>query len=144
MPPVKPLARIAEKWTRQAKASQQEYTEGVSHPRADWASRTLSANENYKNAIQQSLSEDRFANGVKSAGTEKWQKNAIAKGPRRWAEGINLATDQYEKGFAPYRAVIENTKLPPRAPKGDPSNIERVAAIASALHAEKLRQRGGR
>jgi len=144
MPPVKPLSRIAEKWARVAKASQQEYAEGVQHPRADWAERTLAANDSYKTALQQAISEDRFAQGVDKAGTQKWQENAIKKGPQRWAQGINLATNYYEKGFAPYRQVIESIQLPPRGPKGDPNNIQRVAIIAQALHEEKQRLRGGR
>jgi hypothetical protein len=34
--------------------------------------------------------------------------------------------------------VIESIQLPPRGPKGDPRNIERVRVIAQALRARKL------
>lgn len=75
-------------------------------------------------------------------GTSGWQTAAIAKGPSRFSEGVNLATDKYEKGFAPYRDVIDKLSLPPRGPKGDPTNIQRVAAVAKALHDEKLAREG--
>jgi hypothetical protein len=34
--------------------------------------------------------------------------------------------------------VIANTVLPPRGPKGDPRNLDRVKAITTALRAKKL------
>jgi hypothetical protein len=48
-----------------------------------------------------------------------------------------VGSDDYEKGFAPYRDVIEQTALPPRFPKRDPRNIQRVSAIATALAKKK-------
>jgi len=45
--------------------------------------------------------------------------------------------DDYEKGFAPYRDEIEKTALPPRYPRRDPRNIQRVATIAAALGKKK-------
>jgi hypothetical protein len=51
---------------------------------------------------------------------------------------VQIAKDDYAKGFGPYANVIAATTLPPRYPKGDPRNIERVSAIAQALHQEKV------
>jgi hypothetical protein len=34
--------------------------------------------------------------------------------------------------------VIQGTTLPPRGAKGDPANIQRVAVLATALHAKKV------
>ncbi len=48
----------------------------------------------------------------------------------------------YEEGFAPFRTTIANLTLPPRGPKGDPKNINRVSAVASALHKKKLELEG--
>jgi len=84
-----------------------------------------------------------FGKGVKTAGTSKWQRNALEKGCARWANGIMLAEDAYIQGFTPYAQVISNTKLPPRGPKGDPKNIERVRVMADALHAEKVKRTTG-
>lgn len=142
MPAVKALDRISQKWARVAAASQAEYEEGVRNPKKDWASATAAAEDAYTKGIQQAVAQKRFGKGVKAAGSEKWQKNAIEKGPGRWAQGIGLSQSAYETGFGPYRSVIERTTLPPRGPKGDPANIQRVALLAKALHEEKLKRRG--
>lgn len=142
MAKIKSLDRISEKWKRVASGAQAEYEEGVKNPRVDWAEATAAAEQNYEQGVQQAISQKSFGKGVKSAGTAKWQKNAIEKGPQRFAQGVQLSEDNYKSGFAPFRTVIENTTLPPRGPKGDPKNIQRVAVLAKNLHDEKIRLRG--
>lgn len=143
MPAVKPLDRISQKWARVASVSQSEYEEGIKNPRKSWAEETAKAEAAYEKGIQQAISKKRFSGGVKKAGNGRWQENALAKGPMRWSQGIGLSTDNYERGFAPFRQTIEATSLPARGPKGDPNNIQRVAAIAKALHDKKLSLQGG-
>lgn len=104
---------------------------------------TQAAESNYEQGVQKGIQGKRFGKGVAKAGTAKWQQNTLAKGPSRWAEGIGMSTQAYEDGFAPFRRVIEVTTLPPRGPKGDPRNIQRVQVMADALHKEKLKQAGG-
>ena len=144
MPAVKDMASIVEKWKRQSTASEASYREGVENPRRDWATETSNAESNYKVAVVKAAGEGRFGRGVKRAGTPKWQRNAIEKGPARWSQGINLSEDAYASGFEPYRRVIETTTLPARKPKGDPGNIDRVRILAAALHEAKVRAAGGR
>lgn len=143
MPPVKSLDRISDKWARVSQGSQQAYEDGIRNPRGDWAEATAKAEKAYASGVQKAVSAGRFKKGVEAAGNAKWQKNALEKGPRRWAEGISLSQDAYERGFAPYRSVIENTSLPDRGPVGDPANINRVAILSKALHDERLRRQGG-
>jgi len=135
---IKPLDRINAKWQRVTAASGAEYEEGVKNPTRDWKTETLAANAAYKAGLQKSIAADSFAKGVSSAGTTKWQENAVNKGPSRFAQGVQLAVDAYSTGFAPYRQVIQSLTLPPRGAKGDPSNINRVAVVAKALHDKKL------
>jgi len=142
MPNVKNISRIAEKWMRQSSLSEQSYTEGVQNPRADWATSTAEANDSYKKGIQASIAKDSFIKGVKRAGTSKWQENAIKKGPARWSDGINKSGNAYSDGFQPYLEVIARTQLPKRGPKGDPTNIQRVAVMSKALHDEKVKRQG--
>jgi hypothetical protein len=142
MPPVKSLDRISRIWASRVAAAGKEYEAGIDSPRRSWAEATKEATENYHSAIQQAISEGRFAKGVTKAGDERWRARAKSVGPRRWQEGVNGSLGRYEDGFAPYRKVIEDTVLPPRYPKGDPRNIDRVAIIADNLHKAKL-QKGG-
>lgn len=142
MPPVKSLDRISEKWARVVAVSQADYEDGIRSPRTDWAAATSAAAVNYNAGVQKAIQEKRFERGVKSAGSARWQERALLVGPGRWLEGVQVSRDRYESGFEPYRRVIETVTLPPRGPKGDPKNIQRVAVIADALHKEKLKRIG--
>ncbi len=143
MPEVKDLNRTAEKWARQSSTSQPEYEAGVRNPRRSWAQATTQAEGNYEAGVQKAISRKAFGKGVALAGDAKWQQNALSKGPSRWVQGISVSQQAYKDGFAPYRQVIENTTLPPRGPKGDPNNIQRVATMSKALHDKKLEMSGG-
>lgn len=142
MPAIKALDRIGEKWSRVTAAATSDYTAGVTNPRVDWADATAKADKNYASGVQAAVSAGRFAKGVRAAGTQKWQNAAQEKGTQRFASGVQLARSAYETGFAPYRTVIANLSLPARGPKGDPANIQRVAAVATALRNEKLKRLG--
>lgn len=142
MPAVKSLDRISSKWARVAAVSQGEYEEGVKNPRVDWAEATKAAEANYERGVQAAIQRKSFGKGVSKAGTAKWQTNTLTKGPSRWAGGIQISEQAYQSGFAPYREVIMRTVLPPRGPKGDPKNIQRVAVLADALHKERISRQG--
>lgn len=138
MADIKSAARSTEKWRRQSQASQPEYQAGVKETKKDWKQNTLDAADNYETGVTAAIADKRFQNGVDRAGTAKWRENTLLKGPARWADGINKSGDAYEKGFAPFRAAIQNLTLPPRGPKGSPQNIQRVVAVAQTLHETKL------
>jgi len=139
---IKDSASIAAKWQRRASTAQTEYEEGVRNPRADWATETAKAESNFEQGVQSAIQRKAFGKGVRKAGTEKWQRNAIEKGPTRFSSGVSAAVNEYEEGFAPFRATIAALNLPPRGPKGDPKNVQRVAVIAAALHKKKLELEG--
>jgi len=137
MAEIKTLARIKEKWTRVTPMRTEDYKLGVQSPRRDWEKSAVAAKDTHKAAMIEAAAKDSFAKGVTKAGSAKWQGRALQKGPGRFAEGVMIGGDDYEKGFAPYRDEIEKTVLPPRFPKRDPRNIQRVAAIATALAKKK-------
>ena len=136
------MARVrpgsSERWKRRASASATDYESGVRNPRKDWARATADAEANFDSGIRQAVSEKRFSKGVAKAGTEKWRDKTLSKGVLRYPSGIADAEDDYARGVAPYLDAIEKVTLPPRGPKGDPRNLERVKAINNALRAKKL------
>jgi hypothetical protein len=132
----------ADKWTRRTQNAGTEYAEGVQNPRSDWASQTKAAEANYEKGVQAAIQRKSFGKGVTKTGTSGWQAAALEKGPSRFAAGVAGATNKYAEGFKPYRETIKNLTLPPRGPKGDPANIQRVAAVAKALHDKKLALEG--
>ena len=139
MPAIRSAAEIAEKWARVTPGRSSDYAAGIDKPKKDWESSAVAAADAWADGVTAAASERRYEKGVKEAGTEKWRRKAKDLGASRWPQGVSAAKDDYEKGFAPYRDVIERVSLPPRRPKGDPANIDRVRIIAQALHEAKVR-----
>ena len=137
MAEIKSAARIKEKWTRVTPMRTEDYKLGIASPRRDWEKSAVAAKESHKAAMATAAAQDAFAKGITKAGSAKWQSRALAKGPGRFAEGVMVGGDDYEKGFAPFRDEIEKTVLPPRFPKRDPRNLLRVSVIATALGKKK-------
>jgi hypothetical protein len=137
MPAVLSTSLSADKWVRRAGQASTDYARGVQNPRTSWAEATSNAADAQAAGVQQAISEDRFAKGVQKAGNAKWQRKAVNVGAQRFGPGVAAAKGDYESGFAPYAAVIQGVSLPPRGPKGDPRNYERVKQVGDALHAAK-------
>lgn len=138
MPAIRSASEIARKWADVTPRRDADYKAGISSPVKDWATETAAAEDAYNNGVQEAIGRGAFGSGVRDAGSSKWQRGALEKGVNRWGPGVRAAQSDFERGFQPYRDVIEGVTLPPRRRTGDPANIERVAAIASALHARKV------
>jgi len=135
---VKSLAAIKEKWTRVTPGRTEDYKLGIRNPKRDWAKETVEAEGNYKAGVDAAHAKGLFVKGVEKAGTSKWQDRALKKGPGRFAEGVYIAGDDFQKGFAPFHAALERTDLGPKFPKRDPRNLERVRKVVNALIEEKV------
>ena len=138
MAEIKSMSGIQEKWTRVTPQRTEDYKLGVTSPRRDWQKSALAAKETHKAAMVEAGAKDSYGKGVTAAGTGKWQSKALAKGPGRFAEGVMVGGDDYAKGFGPFRDEIERTPLPPRFPKRDPRNIQRVSVLNAALGKKKM------
>ena len=133
MPAIKSISIIAEKWARVTPQRAADFELGVKNPRRPWKESAKAAESTYEAGIQAGIARKAFGKGVEAAGNEKWQRRSVEVGPTRFAQGVQVAQPDYEKGFAKYRDVIEKTTLPPRYPKSDPRNIDRVKVMADAL-----------
>jgi hypothetical protein len=138
MAEIKSMSAIKDKWTRVTPGRTEDYKIGVANPKRDWEKETAGAEDTYKAGVDAAHAKKLFSKGVRKAGTKKWQSKALQKGPARFAEGVYLAGDDYEKGFAPYREAISKVVLGPRFPKRDPRNLGRVKAVVDALITQKL------
>jgi hypothetical protein len=130
---IKSLARIKEKWIRVTPQRAEDYKLGIQNPKRDQSAAAIAAKETHKAAMVQAGANDSFAKGLAKAGTAKWSKNSLQKGPGRFAEGVMVGGDDFEKGFAPARDILEKTLLPQRFPRRDPRNLQRVAVGNLAL-----------
>lgn len=142
MAAIRDLTASADKWVRRAGVAGDDYRRGVEAPRTPWDAASIAADASYRTAVTQAAQAGRFSAGVRKAGAQKWSRNAAAKGPARFAEGVQLATGEWQAGFGPYQQAISSLQLPARGPAGSPQNLQRVTAVASALRALKERTAG--
>jgi len=133
MAEIKDLAAIRDKYARVTPQRAEDYANGIAAPKRDWAEATAAAEAAYTAGVQAAITRKAFGKGVRVAGTARWAGRAGTVGVERWGPGVMAGVDNYERGFAPYREVIQGVKLPPKYPKGDPRNYERVKAIGEAL-----------
>lgn len=143
MPPavVRPAQMVAEKWARRAGSAQQEYTDGVSSSTRSWEAAATAAEGAYKQGVADAANRGAFGQGVKRAGNESWKRKTLEKGGQRYAPGVQGATSDFQSRVAPFLDVISRTDLPARGPAGSQGNLQRVAAIATALRAAKTGRR---
>jgi hypothetical protein len=102
-----------------------------------WKAATLAAESAHTLGTQQALQEKRFSKGVQASSDGRWAEKTLGKGAERFGPGVADAQSDYEAGVAPYSAALNALTLPPRGPKGDPKNIERVRVVAAALRRVK-------
>ena len=135
---IKSLDKIAKKWQTVTPGRASEYQDGITSPRRSWEQATSAAAAAQAEGVQAAIANGSFEKGVAKAGDAKWKRGALEKGVRRWPEGVRLGGEEYRAGFAPYHSAIQAVSLPPKGPKGDPRNYDRVRAIGEALHSTKL------
>ena len=135
---VKSAAEVAAKWRTRASGAGADYTKGVQGAGQAWETGATAGEENFKLAVTQAASEGRFGRGVRAAGSARYVKKAVDVGSQRYGPGVQAAEGDMAAGVAPVLQTIASIDLPARRPKGDPSNIQRSAAIGLKLHAMKV------
>lgn len=139
--PLKPLDKVTEKWKTRATGAGPEYAAGVQAPLRDWQTAAKAAAAAWKDAITQAAGRDAYGVGVSKTPTAFWQKRAMELGTARYTDGVSKSVDVYKDNFAAFYDALSKIELPPRGPRGDPRNIERVKAIMDTLRKVKLAQK---
>lgn len=140
MAAIRPVDVIAAKWATVTPQRSGDFEAGVQNPKANWQQNTLASADAWKSGVTAAMQAGSYAKGVSRAGNAGWQEGAIQKGVPRWGQGVALAQEKYQAGFAPYVDAIRRTTLPPRFARRDPRNLERVKAIVDALVKAKQAQ----
>jgi len=131
------VSRVAEKWARRSASASGEYEQGVQQTQRSWAAAAGAAEKNYVAGVTAAAGQGRYGKGVTRAGDAKWKKNAVEKGPTRYAQGVGVAQGDYAGQVGPFLEVIGRTDLPARGPVGSEQNYARVSTIGKALRAAK-------
>jgi hypothetical protein len=135
---VKSAAEVAKKWGEQTPGRSQYYEAGVKGAGSDWEANTIAAAANFKAAVSAGNIDKLFSGGVKQAGAAKYTRKAVDVGVSRFSQGVSAAVVDMQSGIEPMLATIAGITLPARAPRGSESNLARVRAVSTALHAKRL------
>jgi hypothetical protein len=130
---IKPLTVIVAKYVARASAAGQAYIDGINNPRQDWQTSTAASANVWAAGVQGAITDGRFVKGVQLAGDAKWSSRSTTVGAQRYPGGITAGQQAYSNGIQPYLTLLASLTLPPRAPKGDPSNLQRVQFVDTAL-----------
>jgi len=130
---VKSADAAAKKWAARAGAAGGDYSNGVQTTQKDWATDTAAQAGAWATGVQTAAANGTFAKGVNAAGTAKWKSRASGIGAQRYPQGVAAAQPNYQSGIGPVLQTLQGLTLPPRGPKGDPGNLNRVTAIDQAL-----------
>jgi hypothetical protein len=136
---VKDATASAAKFVSRAQAAGAAYTAGVQGAGDAWQHNTAAAGDAFAAGVNAAISSGRFAKGVNKAGSSKYVTAAAGKGAQRYPQGVASAGPAWQQGTQPYLAMMAGLSLPPRMPRGDPGNLQRVAAVAAANRALKLK-----
>lgn len=142
MTEVKDLASSALKWSRNASNASADYGDRAANAGEIWQRNTVAARQTFQQAITAPGIPERYSRGVQRAGAQKYSQRVRDLGQERYSTGVAAAQDDWQSGFSPYAQAIRGVTLTPRRPRGDRSNLQRVAEIANRLHAVRLGQLG--
>lgn len=135
---IKSADSITRKWTEVTPGRAAYYEEGTSGKGGAWESGAKGAEGNWKSGIAAASAAGSFGKGVSKAGASAYDEGVKNKGVSRWPQGVAVGGNAFTKGFGPYHGTLSGLTLPPKGPKGDPKNLERVRAIMTALRAKKV------
>jgi hypothetical protein len=135
---IKSLDTISKKWTEVTPTRAEYYREGTAGKGSSWEQGAKAGEGNWKSGVAAASAAGLFGKGVAKAGANAYERGVAEKGVARWPQGVSVSGDNYSRGFSPYQAVIAGLTLPPKGPKGSPSNYARVQALGTALRNKKM------
>jgi hypothetical protein len=138
------VADTVAKWKQNAGAAQERYSQGVQGTTVDVMGRAVAAAPVAAARFAQVVSSGAYARAVtESGGTANWKAMTTAKAGH-YGTGIAEGGDKFQRAMSKLLPDIESitASLPPRVPGNVGANLQRVAAIANALHSRKGSYKG--
>jgi len=135
---VKPLEDTVRRWVEETPRRSPYYEAYTPAAASRWEANATAAAPVYKAAVTAPDIDRRFAGGIKRVKASKFERKVRAVGVARFGPGITAAREDYSSGVSPYLSELAALDIPPRKPRGDPGNLERVRAIFDSLHKKRL------
>jgi hypothetical protein len=142
MAQVRPVAESAKKFVTRATAAAGDYQSGVANAGPRWQAGAEASNDAFKQGIQEALNDDRFIKGVRKAGAQKYQANAVKLGPDRFRTGVSNAEQAYANGTAPFIAAMQGFDYGPGGARGSAQRRTRIDRHIDLMRKTKREQLG--
>lgn len=139
---VKDPGTVANKWSTRAQGAVNDYKAGAASPKQSQSAAAVAAAPLWQQAVQSPAALAAFTAGLNKAGDQGWLAGVNNKGAARYAGGITAGLQKFTNNITPFLQAISAINLPPKGLRGSAQNIQRVAAIAQALHSLKLQRAG--
>jgi uncharacterized phage infection (PIP) family protein YhgE len=139
---VKDPTTVANKWSTRAQGAVNDYKAGVQAPKASQSAMAIAAAPLWQQAVNSPQALASFQSGLRAAGDAGWQAGALNKGAARYPGGITAGLQKFTANITPFLNAIAGLNLPAKGLRGSAANIQRVAAVAEALHSLKLQRSG--
>lgn len=134
---VRSAADAAKSYVAGAGQGAAAYSAGVKDAGQNWQEKAGASEQTYAAGVQQAIGSNRYSKGIARAGAARYVSQASSVGAQRYPQGVQNAGPTYQQNVQPYLDTIANVTLPPRMPKGDPSNWNRSVAVGMALRQKK-------
>ena len=141
---IKDIGTLQTKYTNRASNAVSDYKAGVMSPRASQSNSAIAAAGNWQSAVSSGNALARFKAGLAAAGDQGWQAGASGKGANHYADGVRGGASKWATNTQPYLAILSGLNLPAKGIRGSDANIQRVSAVAAALHTAKMSKTGGK
>lgn len=135
----KSVAATVAKWKNNAGAAQTTYTDGIQGTQVDVMQRAIAAGDAAVRNYNEAWTSGRVAAAINaSGGTANWKAMSVAKASN-YGTGISAGATKFERSMNKLIPAQESivASLPARIPGNVTANIQRVAQLATALHARK-------
>ena len=134
---VKSIDTATKKFTARASIAGPDYAAGVAASGTAQHDHAVAAKDSWAAGVQAAIAANRYATGLgKNPG--KYMAKATSVGAQRYGPGVSAAAPFYTAGFGPYLDALANSTPPPRFPRGDPRNTDRVTYVDQLLHKKRV------
>ena len=134
---VKSIDMAAKKFVARASIAGPDYAAGVAAAGTTQHDHAVAAKDSWAAGLQAAIAGNRFVTGL-NKNPAKWQAKASSVGAQRYPQGVAAASPFYVAGFGPYLDLLAASTPPPRFPRGDPRNRDRVGFVDDLLHKKRV------
>lgn len=138
MPATRSAQESAQRWEQRASSAAADYASRASAAGTLWAQKAAASGQTWVAGVSGGGAQGRFTAGVNRAGAQGYSQGVTTKGQARYGQGVAVSQEKFATRIAPYLALIQQTTVPARAPRGSPANDAIVSTLNHALAARRM------